>query len=144
MILPWLCNSIRSPYYMIPYLLIGTYVMWPRFATHIIRHPVYSNTSWKIKKKWMYFLLSTQTRIRNLRPPGNAYVRLTHCGQVAHLCVSKLEYLWFRQWLGACLAPSRNNAGTVSNGSLTPVRFHSNSHKKIFKNASESVVYILS
>ena len=31
---------------------------------------------------------------------------LTHCGQVTHICISKLGHHWFRKWPAACLTQS--------------------------------------
>ena len=31
---------------------------------------------------------------------------LTHWGRVTHICICNLGHHWFRQWIGACSAPS--------------------------------------
>ena len=46
------------------------------------------------------------TRAHGTHSGDNLGMDLTHWGQVMHICISRLDHHWFRQWLVAWSAPS--------------------------------------
>ena len=71
---------------------------------------------------------------------------LTHWGRVTHICVGKLGHHCFRQWLGACSAPSHylNQCWNIVNWTLrNKLQWNLNRNSIIFiqENAFENVVW---
>ena len=75
--------------------------------------------------------------------------KLTHWGRATHICVTKVGYHWFRQWLVACSAPSHylNKCWIIVNWTLVNIfqwNFNQNTTFFIDKNAFDNVVWKMS